>query len=81
MFDKIINELKGYLKGGQEGIQCGAIDNLLLKLNERVNKTEKRLEKEGNEAKRKHLKLELKIAKAELKRAERRRKELNKECI
>ena len=57
-----------------------AIDDLLEKLEDKIKKIEKKLENGESHSKRKHLKLELKIAAAELKKGERRRKELKGIC-
>lgn len=80
--EKIIKQLKEHLDRGakKKSVRCDAVDDLLKKLDERKKKLEKKLDKESSGSKRKHLKLELKIVDAEIKRGRDRRQQIKKSC-
>ena len=73
--DKLLKKLGDYLEG--KGDSCEEIRELLAKLEKKQNKTEKKLADENGSSKRKSLKLELKIIKAQKKKAE---KFIKKNC-
>ena len=73
---KNINKYFGQKKVGNDGLEL--IDELLDELKSKIIKLEKKLDKEESKSKRKHFKLEIRIARAELKKAKRRRDDLSK---
>ena len=79
---KLVKHLQEQLaKGGKKGhISCDRIDDLLLELGKKEKKLEHKLSEEKNSAKRKHLKLELKIARLQLKKGKKRRAEISSKC-
>lgn len=79
---KLVKHLQQQLaKGEKKGhVSCDRIDDLLLDLGKKEKKLEQKLSDEKNSAKRKHLKLELKIARLQLKKGKKRRAELASKC-
>jgi len=73
--DKLLKKLGDYLEGKEDS--CEEIRELLEKLEKKQKKTEKKLADEDRSSKRKSLKLELKIIKAQKKKAE---KFIKKNC-
>lgn len=76
---KILKQLTNLLEEGKspDGERCDAIQELLKKLEKKQSKLEKEIGKENKASKRKSLKLDLKITKAQLKKG---RKLLGKSC-
>ena len=72
---KLIKKMGDYLEGKEDS--CEELGELLEKLQHKQHKTEKKLADEDSTSKRKSLKLELKIIKAQKKKAE---KLINKIC-
>lgn len=75
---KIIKNINHFF--GQEEPEQGnleIIDELLEELTNKIKKLEHKLENEDKKSKRKHLKLDIRIARAELKKASERRQELD----
>lgn len=79
---KLLANLNEYLDKGErkKKAHCDRIDALLDKLGEKEKKLEKKLDAEKNPGKRKQLKLELKIVKAQRKKGSKRRNQLRKKC-
>lgn len=77
---KLVKHLQEQLsKSDKKGrASLDSIDELLLDLAKKEKKLKEKLSKENNSSKRKHLKLEIKIARAELKKGKKRRAELAK---
>ncbi|MEN8130754.1 MAG: hypothetical protein ABFS45_11280 [Pseudomonadota bacterium] len=80
--EKLLERLNDYLHQGEKKkpLQCDRIDEILSKLGEKKKKLEKKMEDEKNNTKKKRLKTELKIVSLQLKKAHKRRQELNKKC-
>ena len=78
--NKLIKNLQNQLsKGEKKGKpSLDRIDDLLGELKQKEKKLERKLEHEKNSSKRKHLKLELKIVRVQLKKGKARRAELAK---
>ncbi len=76
---KILKNLQEQLsKGEKKGhASLDRIDGLLLDLAKKERKLKQKLSKEKDSGKRKHLKLELQIARLELKKSKKRRAELS----
>jgi len=73
--DKLLKKLGDYLEGKEDS--CEEIRELLEKLQKKQKQIEHKLADEDSNSKRKSLKLELKIIKAQMKKAE---KFLKKSC-
>jgi hypothetical protein len=67
--EKLIKKFSNYLEGKKDG--CDDVRELLEKFQDKQNKIEKKLDSEGSASKRKALKLELRIIKAQMKKGER----------
>ncbi len=80
--DKIYKQLSSYLDKGErkKKVHCKRIDDLLHKLKKKQAHLEKKLSKETDTDKRKRLKIELKVVKAQRKKGNERRKELEEKC-
>ena len=80
--EKLLENLNTYLKKGEKkkSVQCGRIDEILEKLEDKKSKLEKKAEDENNKSKKKRLKTEIKIIALQLKKAYKRREELSKKC-
>ena len=78
--NKLIKNLQDQLaKGEKKGkASLDRIDDLLGELKQKEKKLEHKLDKEKNSSERKHLKLELKIVRVQLKKGKARRAELAK---
>ena len=78
--NKLIKDLQNQLsKGEKKGkAPLDRIDDLLGELKQKEKKLERKLDKEKNSSERKHLKLELKIVRVQLKKGKVRRAELAK---
>ena len=78
--NKLIKNLQNQLsKGEKKGkVSMDRIDDLLGELKQKEKKLEHKLDKEKNSSERKHLKLELKIVRVQLKKGKVRRAELAK---
>ena len=73
--EKLLKKLGNYLEGKKDG--CEEVRELLEKLSGKQEKIERNLDSEDKASKRKSLKLELKIIKAEMKKGQRL---LRKKC-
>jgi hypothetical protein len=81
-FEKLLDNLNEYLNKGEKKkkVQCDRIDELLGKLEEKRKKLEKKLEDEKNPTKKKRLSTDLKIVTLQLKKGNKRRRELENKC-
>ena len=79
---KLIKNLQNNLNEGKRknNLSCDRIDALLGKLEKKENQLRRKIAKEKNATKRKHLKLQLKIASVQYKKGKARRAELEKKC-
>jgi excinuclease UvrABC nuclease subunit len=79
---KQLEQLKDYLDKAAKAkkADCGRIDKVLAKLEEKEKKLKKKLEREKNAAKRKRLKTELKIIAVQRRKGVERREELKGKC-
>lgn len=79
---KLVKKLKAHLAKGKkkDKVSCERIDELLVALAKKEKKLEQKLAKEKDPADRKHLKIELKVARLQLKKGKERRRELEKKC-
>ena len=77
---KLIKDLQKQLSKSEQkdNAPLDHIDQLLLDLAKKERKLEKKLSEEKNSSKRKHLKLEMKILRLQLKKGQKRRAELAK---
>lgn len=77
---KLVKHLQQQLSKGDKkhGASLDRIDELLLDLAKKERKLKKKLSEEKNSSKRKELKLEMKIARLQLKKGKKRRAELAK---
>lgn len=80
--DKVYKQLASYLDKGErkKKAHCKRIDDLLHQLKKKQGHLEKKLLKETETDKRKRIKTELKIVKAQRKKGNERRKELELKC-
>jgi hypothetical protein len=80
--DKLYKKLSDYLDKGEHKkvAHCKRIDDLLHKLKKKEEHLKKKLSKETDTAKKKRLKTELKVVKAQRKKGEKRRTELKAKC-
>jgi hypothetical protein len=80
--EKLLESLNTYLRKGEKkkSAQCGRIDEILQKLEEKKSKLEKKVKDEKNKSKKKRLNTELKIIALQLKKAHKRREELSEKC-
>lgn len=80
--EKLLETLNDYLQRGEKkkSLHCDRIDELLTKLEEKKKKLEIKMEDEKNKIKKKRLRTELKIVSAQMKKAYKRRQELDKKC-
>lgn len=81
-FEKLLENLNEYLSKGEKKkkVQCDRIDELLEKLEEKKKKLEHKLEDESNPTKKKRLSTDLKIVSLQLKKGNKRRRELTSKC-
>ncbi len=79
---KLIKNLQHHLAKGEhkDSVSCDQIDELLGRLEKKENKLQRKLAKEKDSAKRKHLKLQIKIASVQRKKGLARRRELEEKC-
>jgi len=79
---KLIKNLQDNLSEGERknNVACDRIDALLGKLEKKEHQLRRKIAKEKNATKRKHLKLQLKIASVQYKKGKTRRAELEKKC-
>lgn len=77
---KLVNNLQEQLSQGDKKGRASLdrIDDLLLDLAKKERKLKEKLSEEKNSSKRKHLKLEIKIAHLQLKKGKKRRAELSR---
>ena len=80
--EKLVKKLQERLSKGEnkKEVSCGRIDKLLSALSKKEKKLEQNLAKEKSSAKRKHLKLDLKVVRLQLKKGRARRTELEAKC-
>lgn len=80
--DELLKKLNKYLDKSErkKKAHCERIDTLLLKLKEKEKDLEEKLEKETNQKKVKRLKIDLKVVAAQLKKASKRREDLEVKC-
>jgi uncharacterized protein YgiM (DUF1202 family) len=80
--EKLLKNLNDYLDKGEKKktAQCNRIDDLLVKLEEKKHKLEKKLAAENNVTKKKRLMTEVKIVTLQLKKGYKRRNELSEKC-
>ncbi|MET0106164.1 MAG: hypothetical protein ABW072_13630 [Sedimenticola sp.] len=76
--EKLVKKVKACLdKDGKKKTHCDALESLLDKLKEKESKLQKKLSKETDPKKRKHLNLELKIIHVQMKKGKKRLEESN----
>jgi uncharacterized protein YgiM (DUF1202 family) len=80
--EKLLKNLNDYLEKGEKKkiAHCDRIDGLLVKLEEKKRKLEKKLAAEDNATKKKRLMTEVKIVTLQLKKGYKRREELSEKC-
>ena len=79
---KVLSKLHDYLDQGErkKKAHCERIDSLLNKLKDKEHNLEKKLAAENDPAKKKRLKMELKVVAAQRKKGQKRRKEIDDKC-
>ena len=80
--EKLLESLNDYLHKGEKkkSVRCDRIDEILAKLDDKKKKLEKKLDSEKNSTKKKRLKTEIKVVSLQLKKAHKRRAELEGKC-
>ncbi len=78
--EKIIKKLKHYLSesDGKDKAICAHVDELIEKLKKKEKKLQHKIEQEENSDALKKLKLELKVVQLQLKKGDKKRKEIRK---
>ena len=76
--EKLLESLNDYLHKGEKkkSVRCDRIDEILAKLDDK----KKKLDSEKNSTKKKRLKTEIKVVSLQLKKAHKRRAELEGKC-
>jgi len=80
--DKLVKCLRKRLKKGDEADidKCEQLDDLLGQFEKKKQGLQRKLEKADGKSKRKRLKTDLKVIKLQLKKGQKRRNELDKNC-